>query len=93
MSTSHLHIYRQLLREVNKQFTSVSQNRFWATQLRLKWSATPDLQKAQTVLTYLTNNRRYKELLDEFQPKMPESDRITKTANRVGLEIPKSYSE
>lgn len=99
-SPQQLHIYRQLLREVNRQFTSVNNNRAWAIQLRLQWKAATASSKsqkvtiaAQNVLSYLMNNRKYKDLLAEFNPKMPESDRIEKTARRVGLQAPQSYKE
>ncbi|KAI8320355.1 hypothetical protein GQ54DRAFT_263706, partial [Martensiomyces pterosporus] len=101
MDTKQLHIYRQLLREVNRQFTSTNGNRFWAAQLRLKWLAegrsspvdSNSMRTAQNVLSYLSNNRKYKDLIAEFNPKMTEGDRIERTARRVGLEAPKAYEE
>ncbi|KAJ2781584.1 hypothetical protein GGI15_003182 [Coemansia interrupta] len=94
------HTYRHLLREINRQFTRVNGSRAWASQLRLEWqrpanadaSATRSVA-AQNVLTYLANSRKYKDLLAEFNPKMPEGDRIQRTARRVGLETPKSFSD
>ncbi|KAJ2447922.1 hypothetical protein GGF42_005303 [Coemansia sp. RSA 2424] len=99
MNTTQLRVYRHLLREVNRQFTKVNKNKAWSAQLRLQWldasrssgADDSDLKAAQSVLTYLSNNRQYKELLAEFNPKMSEGDRIEKTARRVGLEAPKLY--
>ncbi|KAJ1720675.1 hypothetical protein LPJ53_004714 [Coemansia erecta] len=96
MSESLRHTYRHLLREINRQFTHVNGSRAWASQLRLEWQRPADASHArsvaaQNVLTYLANSRRYKDLLAEFNPKMPEGDRIQRTARRVGLETPKSY--
>ncbi|KAJ2824907.1 hypothetical protein FBU31_003858 [Coemansia sp. 'formosensis'] len=99
MNTTQLRVYRHLLREINRQFTSVNKGKVWSAQLRLQWldasrspvSNASDLKAAQNVLTYMANNRQYKELLAEFNPKMSEGDRIEKTARRVGLEAPKSY--
>ncbi|KAJ2882494.1 hypothetical protein GGI21_000525, partial [Coemansia aciculifera] len=96
MNATQLHVYRHLLREINHQFTNVNKNKAWAAQLRLQWlkascshgANAGDLKAAQSVLTYLANNRQYKELLAEFNPKMSEGDRIEKTARRVGLEAP-----
>ncbi|KAJ2373724.1 hypothetical protein IW150_003482 [Coemansia sp. RSA 2607] len=88
------HTYRHLLREINRQFTQVNGNRSWASQLRLEWQrpvATDRSVAAQNVLTYLASSRKYKALLAEFNPKMPEGDRIQRTARRVGLETPQSY--
>ncbi|PIA16642.1 hypothetical protein COEREDRAFT_42369 [Coemansia reversa NRRL 1564] len=101
MKEQQLRVYRHLLREVNRQFNNASNNRAWATQLRLEWiaascdsptTADKNMRAATNVLSYLTNNRKHKELLATFNPKMCESDRIEKTARRVGLEAPKSYS-
>ncbi|KAJ2225761.1 hypothetical protein H4R99_006304 [Coemansia sp. RSA 1722] len=97
-SQEHLRTYRHLLREINRQFTQANGNRAWASQLRLQWrsSATngqsQQLTAAKNVLSYLANSRKYKELLAEFNPKMSEGDRIKKTANRVGLETPNTFS-
>ncbi|KAJ2004749.1 hypothetical protein H4R26_002345, partial [Coemansia thaxteri] len=85
MNKNQLHIYRQLLREVNRQFTPVNKSKDWSAQLRLQWleasrhpgtNASDSLMEAQNVLTYLLNHRKYKELLAEFNPKMSEGDRI-----------------
>ncbi|KAJ2721550.1 hypothetical protein GGI07_003903 [Coemansia sp. Benny D115] len=93
--THHLRTYRHLLREVNRQFTSVNSNRAWAAQLRLQWQApdSPSPIAASNMLCYLANTRKYKDLIAEFNPKMPETDRIERTARRVGLEAPKAFSE
>ncbi|KAJ1804144.1 hypothetical protein LPJ56_005679 [Coemansia sp. RSA 2599] len=97
-SQEHLRTYRHLLREINRQFTRVNGNRAWASQLRLHWrSSTANGQQqstaAENVLSYLANSRKYKELISEFNPKMTESDRIEKTANRVGLQTPNTFSQ
>ncbi|KAJ2156619.1 hypothetical protein GGF46_005062 [Coemansia sp. RSA 552] len=101
MHTPQLRTYRHLLREINRQFTVVNGNRAWAAQLRQSWlaasqepgAADRSTLEAQNALTYLANNRKYKELLAEFGSRMSEEDRIEKTARRVGLEAPKTYSE
>ncbi|KAJ1893466.1 hypothetical protein LPJ66_005738 [Kickxella alabastrina] len=97
MSTNPLHTYRHLLREINRQFTRVNGDRIWAAQLRQQWqSASTDTSghhHSQNALTYLFNNRKYKDLLAEFNPKSTEGNLIERTARRVGLQAPKSYAE
>ncbi|KAI9506165.1 hypothetical protein GGI26_000358 [Coemansia sp. RSA 1358] len=102
MNQQQLRIYRQLLREINRQFTSVNGNHSWAAQLRLQWlAASPNhssdsssnINAARNILCYLSNKRKYKGLLDEFNPKLSETDRVEKTARRVGLETPKALGE
>ncbi|KAJ2312727.1 hypothetical protein IWW52_004772, partial [Coemansia sp. RSA 2704] len=88
MNPQQLHVYRHLLREINHRFTSVNGNRAWASQLRQQWVAASrdtdgNTRAAQNVLSYLSNNRKYQDLLAEFNPKLPETDRIEKTARRV----------
>ncbi|KAJ2694838.1 hypothetical protein H4R19_005886 [Coemansia spiralis] len=102
MAAEARHVYRQLLREIGRQITSGLGNRAWAAQLRLEWHAAaraPDaaresnMRAARNALTYLASSRRYRELQAEFNPKMPEGDRIQRTARRVGLEPPKIFGE
>ncbi|KAJ2763694.1 hypothetical protein IWQ56_002638 [Coemansia nantahalensis] len=102
MAAGPRHVYRQLLREIRRQLASATGNRAWAEQLRLQWRAAaqaPDaahetnMRAARNTLTYLASSRRYRELQAEFSPKMAEADRIEKTARRVGLEPPKTFSE
>ncbi|KAJ2776704.1 hypothetical protein H4R18_005532 [Coemansia javaensis] len=93
MSTEQLHVYRQLLREVRRQCVSAGSRRAWAAQLRSQWRAAPGgLRAAHNALTYLASGRRYRELQAEFSPKMAESDRIERSARRVGLATPKAYN-
>ncbi|CAG8490034.1 10905_t:CDS:2 [Acaulospora morrowiae] len=95
-----LSIYRQLLREVQKQFTPYNKNPYWKLELIKEFRQNRDAsnkellekldQDATDLLSFLRSNRRYGELLTQLDPMhgLTEQQRVEKTANRVGLKVP-----
>ncbi|KAI9498557.1 hypothetical protein BDB00DRAFT_798475 [Zychaea mexicana] len=96
-----LHTYRQLLREVNRQFTKT--NDIFAKQLKTIYRDNQGVtdpskvealnRNAENVLTYLRSSRQHKELRDMYSAiVLEQKKRIELSAKRVGLEMPKQYS-
>ncbi|KAF0482773.1 mitochondrial matrix protein, f1f0 ATP synthase assembly factor fmc1 [Gigaspora margarita] len=102
MTNTLLSTYRQLLKEINKQFTSQNNNQYWKQQLIEAFRKNKDItnievsqrlnQDAQDVLSFLRSNRRHNELLASYNPTHGQSEekRVELTANRVGLKVPGS---
>ncbi|CAH1756774.1 10236_t:CDS:2 [Entrophospora sp. SA101] len=89
--------YRQLLREVNKQFTQYNKSPLWRNELlnSFKIINNNKIEDANDILCYLKSNRRYDELLKSFNPLhgATEEHKIELAANRVGLGLPLMYNE
>ncbi|RIA92099.1 hypothetical protein C1645_736631 [Glomus cerebriforme] len=95
-----LSTYRQLLKEVNKQFTYRNYNKIWREEVINTFQKNRDLSNkeevehltkyAQDLLCFLRSNRRYNELLNLHNPihGYSEEKHIELTANRVGLKLP-----
>ncbi|EGF81009.1 hypothetical protein BATDEDRAFT_24622 [Batrachochytrium dendrobatidis JAM81] len=100
-NASVLSTYRGLLREVNRQFVVKNNNSFWRMQVIAQFRigkgitdpsrALAKRRQAQNVLMYLKSSREYKELMERYWPvsTLTEQEKIAKTANRVGLAVPK----
>ncbi|KAL7753948.1 hypothetical protein RI367_000881 [Sorochytrium milnesiophthora] len=93
-------LYRGLLREVDRQFTKKNNNKTWRQYLRRRFEegaagtqTTPQaLQlEAENALLFLQSNRKHHELLEFYFPTMREDERVTRTANRVGLQMPRLF--
>ncbi|RHZ88009.1 hypothetical protein Glove_26g12 [Diversispora epigaea] len=97
---SILSIYRQLLREVHKQYTLQNNNPYWKLELIKIFRQNQNVndkellvksnQDAFDLLSFLKSNRRYSELMAQSNKLygLTEQQRIEKTANRVGLKTP-----
>ncbi|KAI8887831.1 hypothetical protein K501DRAFT_211251 [Backusella circina FSU 941] len=93
--------YRNLLREVNLQYTKGAKNPLFAQELKAIYRKNQNVdqeqakflnQNADNVLTFLTSSRKHKELRDMYSAiVMEQKKRIELSANRVGLNLPKEY--
>ncbi|KAJ1920619.1 hypothetical protein H4219_001177 [Mycoemilia scoparia] len=98
-SAEAIRLYRNLYRQINNQFTSVNGNLMWKNQLQSAFRAASAkteaerasaLRDARDTLNFLTSTKKYQDLYSEFNPKMSDEDRIKRSANRVGLGLPKT---
>lgn len=98
----NLAVYRQLLREVNKQYTKGANNPTFAHELKSIYRNNQNIEdpskiaalnnNAENVLTFLTSSRKHKELRALYSAIVMEQKRkIELSANRVGLNLPKQY--
>ncbi|KAJ9072352.1 hypothetical protein DSO57_1028475 [Entomophthora muscae] len=46
----------------------------------------------EDILAYFESNRKHKELLSLYAPRVEEGNRVEASANRVGLQLPKVFS-
>ncbi|CAG8609020.1 6661_t:CDS:10 [Rhizophagus irregularis] len=95
-----LSTYRQLLKEVDKQFTYRNNNKLWREEVISTYQKNRDLSNkeeienstkyALDILCFLRSSRKYNELLELNNPAHGYSveKRIELTANRVGLKLP-----
>ncbi|GBB85941.1 hypothetical protein RclHR1_12390003 [Rhizophagus clarus] len=95
-----LSTYRQLLKEVDKQFTNQNNNKLWREEVINTYQKNRDLSNKKEIenlskyaldlLCFLRSNRKYNELLELYNPihGYSEEKRIELTANRVGLKLP-----
>ncbi|EIE77627.1 hypothetical protein G6F46_012036 [Rhizopus delemar] len=97
-----LSIYRQLLREVNKQYTKGASNPLFAQELKSTYRNNQNItdpskiallnSKAENLLTFLTSSRKHKELREMYSAiVLEQKKKIELSANRVGLNLPKEY--
>ncbi|KAI8358441.1 hypothetical protein EDC96DRAFT_514344 [Choanephora cucurbitarum] len=103
MSASRsLHVYRNLLRECNTQYTKGANNPFFANELKSIYRQNQHITdpskitalnvNAENVLTFLTSSRKHKELRDIYSAiVLEQKKKIELSANRVGLNLPKEY--
>ncbi|KAI7895979.1 uncharacterized protein EV154DRAFT_559035 [Mucor mucedo] len=98
----NLVVYRQLLREVNQQYTKGANNPTFAAELKAIYRKNQTIEdaskvaalnnNAENVLTFLTSSRKHKELRALYSAIiMEQKRRIELSANRVGLNLPKMY--
>ncbi|PVU93767.1 hypothetical protein BB559_003173 [Furculomyces boomerangus] len=91
-------VYRQLQKQVISKYTSVNGNKLWENTLtELFRDAEGDQQKinlckknATDTLTFIENRSKYSELIKKYSRKLERGEQIKRTANYVGLELPKS---
>ncbi|CAG8630403.1 2546_t:CDS:2 [Funneliformis mosseae] len=100
-----LSTYRQILKEINKQFTNQNNNQLWRKEaistfqqyrnLSNKEEVEKLTQDAQDLLCFLKSNRKFDELLKSYNPVhgYSEEKRIELTAKRVGLKLPITITE
>ncbi|KAF7727327.1 hypothetical protein EC973_007636 [Apophysomyces ossiformis] len=97
-----LSIYRQLLREVHRQYTKVANNGLYAQELKSIYRQNKNItdpakiaalnQDAENVLVFLRSSRQHKELRERYSALVLEQKKkIEMTAKRVGLELPKQF--
>ncbi|CAO3668455.1 unnamed protein product [Rhizopus microsporus] len=97
-----LSIYRQLLREVNKQYTKGTNNPSFAQELKAIYKGNQHVtnpskvtalnNNAENVLTYLQSSRKHKELRELYSAiVLEQKKKIELSAKRVGLNLPKQY--
>ncbi|KAI8374246.1 uncharacterized protein BYT42DRAFT_500207 [Radiomyces spectabilis] len=95
-----LSVYRQLLREVNLQYTK--NNSLYANELKAVYKANKDItdpvqidtlnRNADDILTFLRSFRQHKELRARYSAiVMEQKKQMEMTAKRVGLELPETY--
>ncbi|KAG2220388.1 hypothetical protein INT45_006559 [Circinella minor] len=98
---SRIATYRQLLREVHRQFTKT--NDIFEKQLKTMYRENKNVTdpkkmealntNAENVLTYLRSSRQHKELRDQYSAiVLEQKKRIEMSAKRVGLNMPKEYN-
>ncbi|CAG8434238.1 1761_t:CDS:2 [Ambispora gerdemannii] len=92
-------LFRNILREVNRQFTSINKNTLWRDELFQAFRENKNvndpnkltglIRDAEDVVTFLKSKRKYGELINLYNPS--NENRIEMAANRVGLRLPNSY--
>ncbi|KAG1466119.1 hypothetical protein G6F56_004753 [Rhizopus delemar] len=101
--TTSLNLYRQLLREVNKQYTKGANNPMFAKELKTIYRNNQHItdaskitllnNHAENTLTFLASTRKHKELRELYSAIVFEQKKkIELSANRVGLNLPKEYN-
>ncbi|KAI9093016.1 hypothetical protein DFS34DRAFT_631287 [Phlyctochytrium arcticum] len=100
-----LGLYRGILREIGKQFTIRNGNRVWHTEAVRKFrngaqlthpnQIQESLMDARNILHFLQSNRTHRELIERYWPShnLTGDERLTRTANTVGLQLPKMFGE
>ncbi|KAJ3011022.1 hypothetical protein HKX48_007068 [Thoreauomyces humboldtii] len=98
-----LDIYRGILREVARQFTRRNNNDMWHKEVvsRFRVGSTlsgrseieTQLKHARNVHAMMRSNHIHRGLVTRYWPVsgMTEEQRLTKTANTVGLSMPKLF--
>ncbi|KAI8140560.1 hypothetical protein BJV82DRAFT_623080 [Fennellomyces sp. T-0311] len=101
MAVTTLSIYRNLLREVNRQFTKTNDTfvKYLKSVYRDNKGVTDPShinvlnRNAENTLVYLRSSRQHKELRDAYSAiVLEQKKRIEMSANRVGLQLPKEYN-
>ncbi|CAO3623537.1 unnamed protein product [Cunninghamella blakesleeana] len=97
-----LSIYRQLLKEINIQYTKVSNTDLYATSLRKIYNDNKSVtypakiqalnNTAADLLTFLKSSRVHKELRERYSSiVLEQKKKIELSAHCVGLQLPKQY--
>ncbi|KAG0174748.1 hypothetical protein DFQ28_002390 [Apophysomyces sp. BC1034] len=97
-----LSVYRQLLREVNRQYTKVADNGLYVKELKSIYRQNKDIkdpvriaalnQDAENILVFLRSSRQHKELRARYSALVLEQKKkIELSAKRVGLQLPKQF--
>ncbi|ORX55647.1 hypothetical protein DM01DRAFT_1406838 [Hesseltinella vesiculosa] len=95
-------VFRQLLREIDQQYTKVANTDLYANELKAIYrqnkSATDPAkiaamnQTADDLLTFLVSSRKHKDLRERYSTLvMEQKKRVEMSAHRVGLQLPKQY--
>ncbi|KNE59820.1 hypothetical protein AMAG_05276 [Allomyces macrogynus ATCC 38327] len=85
-------VYRGLLREVNHQITKKNGSVQWLAYVRAEFrNPKAKIVDAENALLFLRSNRTHRELLAAYFPTLDEEERITRTAGKVGLQLPKMF--
>ncbi|ORZ19522.1 hypothetical protein BCR42DRAFT_409955 [Absidia repens] len=95
-------LYRQLLKEVNLQYTKVAKTDLYANEIRSIYRQNKDItdaakiaslnQTAADVVTFMKGSRKHKELRELYSGVVMEQKlKIEKSANLVGLQLPEQY--
>ncbi|KAJ3354453.1 hypothetical protein GGF32_002494 [Allomyces javanicus] len=85
-------VYRGLLREVNHQITKKNGSVQWLAYVRAEFrNPKARLVDAENALLFLRSNRTHRELLAAYFPTLDDQERITRTAGKVGLQLPKMF--
>jgi hypothetical protein len=90
-------LYRSLLKQLTRQYESKNGNRIWRSILSLNFRQNPSnlsLKDGENILHYLQGAGEYNRLMALYWPEssLSESEKISKTANRVGLSVPSDLS-
>ncbi|KAI8341758.1 hypothetical protein BC941DRAFT_390233 [Chlamydoabsidia padenii] len=97
-----LSLYRQLLKEVNLQYTKAANTDLYINELRSVYQQNKGItdpvkitslnQSAADVLSFLKGSRQHKELRERYSGVvMQQREKIEKSANLVGLQLPEQY--
>ncbi|KAK9722626.1 hypothetical protein K7432_002531 [Basidiobolus ranarum] len=96
--------FKNLLQEVDLQLTQKTKNVYWNEQLQLIYkekldNGTPEVAAkvqadVQDILCYLESSRKHKELMERYSPlaNVTPEEKLSMTANRVGLQLPKAFN-
>ncbi|SAL96696.1 hypothetical protein [Absidia glauca] len=95
-------IYRQLLKEVNLQYTKKANTDLYVNELRSVYQQNKGItdpvkitslnQSAADVLSFLKGSRQHKELRERYSGVvMEQKKKIEMSANLVGLQLPEQY--
>lgn len=78
----------KLAKEIQNQLVMKNQNSFWLTELS-KYERNP--QDALNLLTYFESNRKHHEMMNLYFPasSLSPEEKIKRTANKVGFNLPK----
>ncbi|XP_006460050.1 hypothetical protein AGABI2DRAFT_68293 [Agaricus bisporus var. bisporus H97] len=93
MLPDHPRLYRSLLRELTRAQAPSKPNRTIVSNLRALLEQSR-LQDARNALLFLKSQREHQTLVERYNPlsSLTEQERIRKTANRVGLDVPKALT-
>ncbi|TPX60003.1 hypothetical protein PhCBS80983_g02058 [Powellomyces hirtus] len=103
VKTEILGLYRGILREVSRQYTARNQNRMWHDEIVAGFKSGVQLSnpaqiqirltRARNLHAFLRSNRTHRELVERYWPisSMTEEEKLSRTANTVGLSLPKMF--
>ncbi|KAI8065180.1 hypothetical protein BC940DRAFT_305037 [Gongronella butleri] len=95
-------VFRQLLKEINQQYTKVANTDQYANELRAVYRQNMVVtdpakiaalnQTADDLLSFLQATRKHKELRERYSSiVLEQKKRVEMSAKRVGLQMPKQY--
>ncbi|KAJ9073491.1 hypothetical protein DSO57_1016022 [Entomophthora muscae] len=79
--------FQHLMREVDLQTITVSEH-----DKEIPTHHHRLYRDCEDILAYFESNRKHKELLSLYAPRVEEGNRVEASANRVGLQLPKVFS-
>ncbi|KAI8817200.1 uncharacterized protein EV422DRAFT_542855 [Fimicolochytrium jonesii] len=98
-----LSVFRGMLREVSKQYTRRNNNKLWHNEVVTKFRAgaaerdpsvvATNVGHAKNVYAFMRSNRSHREMVERYWPisGLTEEEKLTRTANTVGLSLPKMF--